>query len=97
MHNEAGATTAWSAQQWTATAYQLAMQSAPCGIFMCDAHGVFTMVNPAYERITGYSAGQLIGKLRFDALHDPSELALRQGELASPPVRDIIGLSPGSK
>ncbi|GAA0497213.1 sensor domain-containing protein [Pigmentiphaga daeguensis] len=97
MHNDAGATTAWSAQQWTATAYQLAMQSAPCGIFMCDAHGVFTMVNPAYERITGYSSSQLIGKLRFDALHDPSELALRQGELASPPVRDIVGLHPDSE
>jgi len=93
---DAQATTAWSAQQLAAAAYQLAMQSAPCGMFMCDAQGVFTMVNPAYERITGYPAAQLIGKCRFDALHDPSEVAVRQDELSNPPVRDIVGVLPGA-
>lgn len=96
MQIDAQATTAWSAQQLAAAAYQLAMQSAPCGMFMCDAQGVFTMVNPAYERITGYPAAQLIGKCRFDALHDPSEVAVRQDELSNPPVRDIVGVLPGA-
>ncbi|MDX3904572.1 MAG: EAL domain-containing protein [Pigmentiphaga sp.] len=95
MQIDADTTTAWSAQQLTATAYRLAIQSAPCGMFVCDAHGIFTMVNPAYERITGYSAQQLVGRRRFEDLHDPSEAAVRRIELINPPTRDVVAVQPG--
>ncbi|WP_299454181.1 EAL domain-containing protein [uncultured Pigmentiphaga sp.] len=94
MQIDAQPPTAWSAQQLTVAAYRLAAQSAPCGIFMCDSRGVFTMVNPAYERLTGYEAAQLVGKLCLDALLDPSELALRRAELWNPPVRDVVAVQP---
>ncbi|VCU72211.1 Phytochrome-like protein cph2 [Pigmentiphaga humi] len=62
-------------------------------MFMADAQGTFTMVNAAYERLCGYPAEQLIGKLRFEALHDPAELAMRREELIAPPVRNAIELA----
>ncbi|GAA4340612.1 hypothetical protein GCM10023144_40500 [Pigmentiphaga soli] len=67
------------------TLYRNALESLPCGAFVCDARGIFRLVNPAYERLTGYSAAELVGCRSFESLHDPAELARRRGQLLSRP------------
>ncbi|NYE23781.1 putative bifunctional diguanylate cyclase/phosphodiesterase [Pigmentiphaga litoralis] len=91
----------WSTPAWVAdSVYRLALEAAPCGMFLCDADGTFQLVNLAYERLTGYSAAELVGVATFDTLHEPSEWQQRREELLSPtvpvqhayaagPVRDI--------
>ncbi|WP_189612096.1 putative bifunctional diguanylate cyclase/phosphodiesterase [Pigmentiphaga litoralis] len=80
--------------------YRLALEAAPCGMFLCDADGRFQLVNLAYERLTGYTAAELVGEFTFDRLHETSEWHTRRDEMLSPgapvhpayaagPVRDI--------
>jgi PAS domain-containing protein len=38
-------------------------------LFMVDAAGLTTFVNPAVERITGYQATELIGQVVHDKIH----------------------------
>jgi diguanylate cyclase (GGDEF)-like protein/PAS domain S-box-containing protein len=71
----------------------LAVQSSPCGMFVCNADGIFSMVNPAFERLTGYDAAQLVGKLNFQAMHDPSELGKRRGEWQNAAERTLQQLT----
>lgn len=52
-------------------------------MFICDAHGTFQFVNAALEKLTGWSADELIGRRSFESLHDPAELARRRAELPS--------------
>lgn len=66
------------------SAYRLAVEAAPCGMFLCDAEGIFQVVNLAYERLTGYTATELIDHRTFDSLHEPSEWAQRRNELLTP-------------
>ncbi|HEX2641213.1 MAG TPA: PAS domain S-box protein [Pyrinomonadaceae bacterium] len=55
--------------------YQLALtqaitDNAQSGLMMTDLDGTITFANPAAERITGYSAGELIGRNWHAAMHN---------------------------
>ncbi|WGS50947.1 EAL domain-containing protein [Paraburkholderia sp. D15] len=64
-----------------------ALASAPYGMFLCTADGRFDAVNAAFEKLTGFTAAELLGVRSFEALLDPSELAKRRAEL--PPLAAI--------
>ena len=48
---------------------QLILQAAGEGIYGVNAEGITTFVNPAAERILGYSAEELVGKNMHSVLH----------------------------
>ncbi|MFL9978894.1 putative bifunctional diguanylate cyclase/phosphodiesterase [Paraburkholderia graminis] len=81
----AGGTQAESrlAQEAPASALAAALTAAPFGMFICDERGTFQFVNAALEKLTGWSADELIGRRSFESLHDPAELARRRAELPS--------------
>ncbi|WP_233848188.1 putative bifunctional diguanylate cyclase/phosphodiesterase [Paraburkholderia sp. HD33-4] len=58
-----------------------ALAAAPYGMFICTADGIFETVNAAFEKLTGYSAQELVGIRSFESLHDPAELVKRRAEL----------------
>jgi diguanylate cyclase (GGDEF)-like protein/PAS domain S-box-containing protein len=60
-----------------------ALAAAPYGMFICTADGIFETVNAAFEKLTGYTAQDLIGRRSFESLHDPAELIKRRAELPS--------------
>src|SRR5579864_8665059 len=57
-----------------------ALAAAPYGMFICTADGTFDTVNAAFEKLTGYTAEELVGRRTFESLHDPAELARRRAE-----------------
>ena len=65
-----------------------ALEAAPFGMFICNARGTFEHVNAAFEKLTGMTANELVGRRSFESLHDPAELARRRGEL---PILAKIG------
>ncbi|MFM0752840.1 putative bifunctional diguanylate cyclase/phosphodiesterase [Paraburkholderia strydomiana] len=65
-----------------------ALEAAPFGMFVCNARGTFEHVNAAFEKLTGMTANELVGRRSFESLHDPAELARRRGEL---PILAKIG------
>ncbi|WP_153136557.1 putative bifunctional diguanylate cyclase/phosphodiesterase [Paraburkholderia agricolaris] len=64
-----------------------ALAAAPYGMFICTADGTFDSVNAAFEKLTGFTAEELIGRRTFESLHDPAELAKRRSEL--PPLSAV--------
>ncbi|MGA2992091.1 MAG: PAS domain S-box protein, partial [Candidatus Korobacteraceae bacterium] len=70
-------------QQLQATAQRLTaiLNRAPIGIDLSDDEGRFLETNPAFERITGYSAGELKGMTFYDLTH-PGERARNQEYMA---------------
>ncbi|MBI4498793.1 MAG: PAS domain S-box protein [Chloroflexi bacterium] len=50
-----------------------------------DPNGVVTVFNAGAERVLGYRADEVIGKLTPMAWHDPQEMAARATELGLPP------------
>jgi diguanylate cyclase (GGDEF)-like protein/PAS domain S-box-containing protein len=64
-----------------------ALAAAPYGMFICTADGTLHSVNAAFERLTGFAAEELIGRLTFESLLDPAELARRRAEL--PPLSAV--------
>jgi PAS domain S-box-containing protein len=48
---------------------QLVLDSAAEGIYGVDEHGVTVFVNPAAERMLGFSAEELIGGMHHDLIH----------------------------
>jgi diguanylate cyclase len=60
-----------------------ALDAAPYGMFICSADGIFETVNAAFEKLTGLTAEELVGRRTFASLHDPAELAERHTELPS--------------
>jgi diguanylate cyclase (GGDEF)-like protein/PAS domain S-box-containing protein len=60
-----------------------ALAAAPYGMFICTADGTFDTVNTAFEKLTGLTADELVGRRTFESLHDPAELAKRRAELPS--------------
>ena len=63
--------------------HDAALAAAPYGMFICTADGIFETVNAAFEKLTGYSAQELVGIRTFESLHDPAELTKRRSELPS--------------
>ena len=57
-----------------------ALAAAPYGMFICTADGIFETVNAAFEKLTGYTAQELIGLRALESLHDPAELLKRRAE-----------------
>ena len=72
----------------TVHARDAALAAAPFGMFICNARGTFEHVNAAFEKLTGMTANELVGRRSFESLHDPAELARRRGEL---PILAAIG------
>ncbi|WP_345813427.1 EAL domain-containing protein [Paraburkholderia sp. PREW-6R] len=64
-----------------------ALAAAPYGMFICNAEGTFEAVNAAFEKLTGFTAHELVGRRTITSLHDPAELARRAGEL--PPLATV--------
>ncbi|ASW00044.1 putative bifunctional diguanylate cyclase/phosphodiesterase [Paraburkholderia aromaticivorans] len=64
-----------------------ALASAPCGMFICTADGTFDSVNAAFEKLTGLTAEELVGRRNFESLFDPAEFARRRAEL--PPLATV--------
>jgi len=50
-------------------------------VYAIDLRGRYTMVNPAAERITGFSRDELIG-MSFASLMDPGDLAATEGHVS---------------
>lgn len=48
-----------------------------------DLQGKVTYFNPAAEKLLGYSADEMVGKLTPEAFHDPDEIATRAKELTN--------------
>ncbi|WP_198969952.1 sensor domain-containing phosphodiesterase [Xylophilus sp. ASV27] len=61
------------------------------GLFVCDAQGLYLRVNPSYEALTGYTAGELVGRATLAQVHDLQELMQRSGELPFTLSRDEEG------
>jgi PAS domain S-box-containing protein len=51
----------------------LLLQAAPLGIHECDIDGRITFVNPSQEKITGYSADELLGTYIWDRIEPGPE------------------------
>lgn len=61
---------------------QTILQCANFSIIATDEKGLIACFNPAAERMLGYSADEMIGKLTPGVLHDPEELVDRARELS---------------
>jgi diguanylate cyclase (GGDEF)-like protein len=72
--------------------HESALAAAPYGVFLCAADGTFLYVNAAYEQLTGYRAGELVGRRTFDSLHDTAELTRRRTELPTVGRWDVDAL-----
>ena len=46
----------------------LVLKMAPLGIHECDTNGRITFVNPSQERVTGYTAKELVGTYIWDQI-----------------------------
>jgi len=73
MHAELRATTALQ---------RAILDGANFTIFSTDSEGRFVSLNRAGERMLGYAAEELIGKVTPAILHDPAEIAQRTEELS---------------
>jgi len=49
--------------------FDLILNAVGDGISGVDKNGITTFVNPAMERLTGWSAGELVGRFQHDLLH----------------------------
>ncbi|MBT8342349.1 MAG: PAS domain S-box protein, partial [Desulfatitalea sp.] len=58
------------------------IETMPHGIRETNAHGTITFVNPAHEKIYGYSQAQMIGTPMFDLVADESEREQLRDHLA---------------
>ena len=68
-------------------------ESAPFSIIATDLDGLITAMNPAAEKLSGYSRADLTGKALLTVLHDDSELRLRGQELAAAGSMPVEGFA----
>src|SRR5687767_13474122 len=62
--------------------FRLAMASSGIGMAIVDLGGHWLEVNPAFEKIFGYQAGELVGRHVLEFTH-PDDLELTRGYLRS--------------
>jgi len=67
--------------QATLNMQQAIFEAAGSAIIATTADGVITIFNDAAERLLGYRAGELIGRLTPAVFHDSAEVAARAAEL----------------
>ncbi|MBB1602332.1 bifunctional diguanylate cyclase/phosphodiesterase [Variovorax sp. UMC13] len=60
------------------------VDSLPQALFACDAQGVYLRVNPAYERLTGHAAHELVDRQTIALVHGAFELPSGPESLARP-------------
>lgn len=60
-----------------AAIYDAIVNSADCAIVSTDAEGHITSVNPAAEKLLGWRAEELVGKVTPEVFHLPEEVAAR--------------------
>jgi len=65
------------------------LDSANYTIISTDVNGLILTFNKAAERMLGYAADEMVGKLTPGILHDPQEVARRAQELSAELGRDI--------
>jgi PAS domain S-box-containing protein len=66
-----------------ATLFQRAiLDNVAYGIISCTPDGTITSLNPAAERLLGYTADEVVGKLTPVKWHDPQEIAQRAQQLS---------------
>ena len=58
------------------------LNDAAYAIISTDLHGVITSINPAGEKLTGWSAAELVGRQTPEVFHDAAEIAAHAEELA---------------
>ncbi|MGD9547624.1 MAG: ATP-binding protein [Candidatus Krumholzibacteriia bacterium] len=68
------------------------LESAAYGIISTDPDGIVTSFNPAAERMLGYEAEEVVGKVTPLHWHDPQEIAQRAHQLSQELGQ---GISPG--
>ena len=61
---------------------QAILDSANLSIIATNPQGIILSFNHAAERMLGYSADEVVGKLTPAVIHDPDEVAKRAGELS---------------
>jgi PAS domain S-box-containing protein len=72
------------------SALQRAMlEGAGYAIIACDKQGIIQLFNPAAERMLGYTAAEMVGKLTPAAFHVPEEIAARAKELTAELGREV--------
>lgn len=59
------------------------LNSTQYAFIATDTKGVITYFNPAAEKLLGYSASEMVGKLTPESFHDPEEMQLRATELST--------------
>lgn len=62
----------------TENRFRIYVENAPDGIFVSDEHGNYIDVNPAAEKISGYSAKELLGKNISDLQYEEDKEAARE-------------------
>jgi PAS domain S-box-containing protein len=62
---------------------QSVLTHANQSIVSADSSGVIDTFNPGAERMLGYTAADVVGKMTLAALHDPREIANRAAELSA--------------
>ncbi len=74
----------------TNTLQQAILNAANYAIIAASPDGIILTFNPAAEKMLGYSAGEVVGKLTPAFIHDPAEVADRAAELTRELGREIL-------
>lgn len=59
------------------------LKNTEYAVIATDLGGMITYVNPAAEKLLGYKASEMIGKMSPTAFHDPEEMERRAAELTT--------------
>jgi PAS domain S-box-containing protein len=65
------------------------LNAANYAITSVDEAGIFLTFNPAAEKMLGYRAEEVIGKMTPELIHDPAEVVARAAELSREMGREI--------
>jgi len=64
--------------------------STAIGIIVTDVEGVIRLFNVGAERLLGWTAAEVVGRMKPDAFHDAEEVAARRAELARELGREAL-------
>ncbi|MGZ0019137.1 hybrid sensor histidine kinase/response regulator [Nitrosomonas sp. wSCUT-2] len=78
-------------------AIEAIIQTTRYGVIETDLNGTILIFNPAAEKMLGYRAEEVIGKLTPAIIHVPEEIAVRAIELGIEPSFDVFVKNPREK